>query len=108
MAVLSAVLTLLVGPAVPVPASPALLEALEQVEVTTSDRGRSGFQLRFAAGRSGPTEGTDYPLLAGSDLSVFDRVVVMITFGGGTRQVLMDGVITHRELTPEHSLAPGC
>ena len=100
MAVLSAVLTLLVGPAVPVPASPALLEALEQVEVTTSDRGRSGFQLRFAAGRSGPAELADYPLLAGSDLNVFDRVVVMITFGGGTRQVLMDGVVTHRELTP--------
>ena len=100
MAVLSAVLTLLVGPAVPVPASPALIEALEQVEVTTSDRGRSGFQLRFAAGRSGPAELADYPLLTGSDLNVFDRVVVMITFGGGTRQVLMDGVITHRELTP--------
>ena len=100
MAVLSAVLTLLVGPAVPVPASPALIEALEQVEVTTSDRGRSGFQLRFAAGRSGPAELADYPLLTGSDLNVFDRVVVMITFGGGNRQVLMDGVITHRELTP--------
>ena len=53
------------------PASPALLDALEQVEVTTSDRDRSGFQLRFAAGRSGPAELADYPLLAGSDLNVF-------------------------------------
>ena len=51
MAPLSTILTLLVGPTLPVPASPVLVDALDHVEVTASDRGRSGFQIVFSAAR---------------------------------------------------------
>ena len=58
---LSTILTLLIGPTLPAPASPLLLDALDHVEVTTSDRGRSGFQIVFSAGRSGSADLIDYP-----------------------------------------------
>jgi hypothetical protein len=99
MATLTSTLTLLGGPPAPAPAPAPVLEALESVEVTTGDRGRSGFQLRFSAGRSGSADRTDFPLISGPALRPFGRVVLQVAFGGSP-QVLMDGLITHRELIP--------
>jgi hypothetical protein len=99
-------LTLLTGPTVAVPAPPMLLDALDRVEVTTSDAGRSGFQLVFTVGRSGTADRADFPLLRQQLLQAFHRVVLVVTFGGLPR-VLMDGVITHRELTPGAAPATG-
>jgi hypothetical protein len=99
MAVLGTTLTLLTGPSVAVPAPSLVVDALERVEVTTSDSARSGFQLVFAAGRSGPAALLDFPLLSLPLLRQFHRVVLVVTFAG-TPKVLMDGVITHREVTP--------
>jgi hypothetical protein len=104
MAALTTHLTLLIGPTVAVPAPPVLLDSLDHVEVTTADRGRSGFQLTFSAGRSGSADLIDSPLLSLPALRPFSRVVLQVAFGGAP-QVLMDGVITHRELMP--SAAPG-
>jgi hypothetical protein len=104
MTTLTTTLTLLLGPRVPVPATPMLLDMLENVEVTTSDKGRSGFQLRFSAGRFGSADLKDSPLLSLPALRPFGRVVLQVAFGGSPR-VLMDGVITHRELIP--GSAPG-
>ena len=56
-------LTLLIGPTVPVPAPPGLLESLEQVKVTHDDERPSGFELTFKVGRSGPLDLIDYGLL---------------------------------------------
>jgi len=106
MALLSTTLTLLIGPTVAVPAPPLLVENLDRVEVTTSDTARSGFQLVFAAGRSGPADIVDFPLLTLPLLRPFNRVVLMVNFGG-LPKVLMDGVITHRELTPGSSPGTG-
>jgi hypothetical protein len=72
---------------------------MERVEVTTSDTARSGFQLVFAVGRSGPADIADFPLLTLPVLRQFSRVILVVTFAG-TPKVLMDGFITHRELTP--------
>jgi len=94
-------LTLLVGPTVAVPAPPLLTDALEHVEVTHSDEGRSGFQLTFEAGRSGPADLVDYPLQSLPLLRPFHRVVLIVSFGAVPR-VLMDGVITHQELSPSN------
>jgi hypothetical protein len=104
MAALTTHLTLLIGPTVAVPAPPVLLDSLDHVEVSTADRGRSGFQLTFSAGRSGSADLIDSPLLSLPTLRPFSRVVLQVAFGGAP-QVLMDGVITHRELMP--SAAPG-
>ncbi|HEU4421776.1 MAG TPA: hypothetical protein VFR67_04450 [Pilimelia sp.] len=99
MALLGTTLTMLIGPTIAVPAPPPLVENLERVEVTTSDTARSGFQLVFAAGRSGPADIVDFPLLTLPLLKPFNRVVLVVTFAG-VPSVLMDGIITHRELTP--------
>jgi hypothetical protein len=99
MSILGTTLTLLIGPTVAVPAPPTLIENLRRVEVTTSDDARSGFQLTFDAGRSGPADLVDYPLLASPLLKPFNRVILLVVFGALPR-VLMDGIITHQELTP--------
>lgn len=97
MALLGTNLTLLIGPTVPVPAPSGLVEHLDEVEVTTSDSERSGFRLGFDAGRSGLADLVDFRLM--SQLRPSYRVILVVTFSGMPR-VLMDGVITHRELTP--------
>jgi hypothetical protein len=93
-------LTLLTGPTVAVPAPPLLLDALDHVEVTNADSGRSGFQLVFTMGRSGAADRVDFPLLSQPLLQAFHRVVLVVVSFGGVPQVLMDGVVTHREVTP--------
>lgn len=100
----STTLTLLTGPTVAVPAPPLLLDALDRIEVTNSDTGRSGFQIVFTTGRSGSADLVDFPLFTEQVLQAFHRVVLVVTFAGRP-QVLMDGVVTHRELTS--GTAPG-
>jgi hypothetical protein len=94
-------LTLLIGPAVPVPAPVALTEALVSAEVTHTDEGHSGFQLTFQAGRSGPMDIVDYPLLLNPLLRTFNRVILMVTFNAVPR-VLFDGFITRQQLQPSN------
>ena len=91
-------LTLLIGPTVPVPAPPKLIEALDEARVEHTDEGRSAFQITFRAGRS-TTDLLDYPFLASPLLRPCSRVVLIITFRGFP-QVLMDGIITNQQLQP--------
>lgn len=101
MSLLGIHLTLLIGPAVPVPAPPPLMEALQSVEVTHSDEGRSGFQVAFQVGRSGPLDLLDYALLRSPLLKPFNRIILIVTFNA-TPRVLMDGIITHQQLSPSN------
>jgi hypothetical protein len=94
-------LTLMIGPTVAVPATPDVLEALQSIEVTHSDEGRSGFQIVFEAGRSGPTDLIDYKLLSNPLLRPFNRVILVVTFNA-IPQVLMDGITTHQQLSPSN------
>ena len=91
-------LVLWAGPTVPVPLSPTLLESLEEARVTVGDRGRSGFQLTFRAGRDAMSL-VDYEALLGPQLRPFNRVILVVTVGA-LPEVLMDGVITNQQLTP--------
>lgn len=97
--ILGAQLTLMMGPAVAVPVPPALAEALSSVEVTHTDQGKSGFQLRFQVGRSGPLDLVDFPLVGHPLLRPFTRVVLVVRFDLLPR-VLMDGVVTQVTLAP--------
>ncbi len=92
-------LSLLIGPTVALPAPPTMMEALCSVEVSHSDDRQSGFQIMFSIGRSGPLDLVDYPLVANPLLKPFNRVVIIVTFHGIPR-VLMDGVITHLQMSP--------
>lgn len=97
-------LTMMMGPTVAVPVPPPVVEALEGVEVSHTDEGRSGFQLTFKAGRSGPADLIEYSLLANPLFKPFNRVVLVVTFDLMPR-VLMDGVITDVQFAP--SSRPG-
>ena len=92
-------LTLMIGPTLAIPAPPLIAEALTGVEVTQSDRGRSGFQLTFEVGRSGPLDLVDYKLLTNPLLRPFNRVVLVVRFNI-LPQVLIDGIITNMQLSP--------
>ncbi len=96
MSVLGTRLTLLLGPTVPVPAPLPLTEALAHVEATHGDEGRSGFQIRFQAGR-GRTDAIDYALLQSPMLRPGVRVILLVTFGA-VPEVLVDGIITNQQL----------
>lgn len=89
-------LTVLIGETVPAPAPVHVLEALDDVSVTHTDSGRSGFQLRFRAGRARENL-LDYGLLQNPLLQPCSRVVLIATFNGAA-EVLMDGIITQQQL----------
>jgi hypothetical protein len=91
-------LTLMIGPAVPVPAPKVVLDALQNVEIT-SGKDKTGFQLTFAVGKNSPLLTTLLP--AGYFDPITTRVIVMVTLGG-LPQVLMDGVVTRQELGPSN------
>jgi phage protein D len=97
-------LTLLIGKKVPAPSPPLLLDAIQKVEVTCSDREQNGFQIIFSVGRSGSADASEYPLLNSPLLKQFNRVIIMVAFGV-VPKVLIDGVITHQQLNP--SIEPG-
>jgi hypothetical protein len=89
-------LTLMIGPAVPVPAPRAVVEALTAVQVTNGKAG-SGFQLTFAVGKKSPLLKTMLP--AGYFDPMITRVIIVATLGG-MPNVLMDGIVTRQELQP--------
>lgn len=93
-------LTLLIGPTVPIPATPDIAEAVQSVSVTHNDEGRSGFQIVLQVGRAGPTDLLDYRLLLNPLLRPFNRVIMVVLFNALPR-VLMDGVITTHQFSPE-------
>jgi hypothetical protein len=93
-------LNLLIGPdPVALPAPLGLLEALSDIEVTHSDRARSGFRISFAIGRSGPIDMLDYALVLSPLLQVGARVVLTVIFDI-TPRVIMDGIVTRRDVIP--------
>ena len=89
-------LTLMIGPAVPVPVSRAVLEALTGVQVmVTAGETTSGFELTFALDKNSPLH-TLFLLTGGAMIPVV-RVIIVVTVNG-TPEVLMDGVMTHHEI----------
>jgi phage protein D len=88
----------------PQPAPQPLLEALQRVRVTQGDGGRQGdyqqgFELTLRAER-GPGASSDYALLADPLLDPGNRLIVSVTLDA-TPHVLFDGIIAHRQLSPE-------
>lgn len=95
-------LMLLIGPTVPLPAPAVLMQHLDTVEVTQTDEGRSGFQIVFRAGRTGPADLLDYQLLSNPLLKQHNRVVITVLVNAVPR-VLMDGIIKHQQLNPSNT-----
>jgi hypothetical protein len=91
-------LQLLIGETVPTPAPLKVNEALDSVEITSRDEGRSGFQLVFQVGR-GVFDMMDYSLLKENRIKPFNRLLLNVLFGV-TPQPIMDGIITNHQLAP--------
>jgi hypothetical protein len=92
-------LSVMVGPAVPVPLPRAAIDELTSVEVTqTAERGKpGGFRLTFNLSKRSPLH-TVF-LLAGGAVPPVMRTLIVATVNG-TPHVLMDGVITKQDVTP--------
>ncbi|HEV7661594.1 MAG TPA: hypothetical protein VGO55_17275 [Allosphingosinicella sp.] len=94
-------LTLMIGPAVPIPAPQAVVDALTGVTVS-HDATRSGFQLSFAVSKKSILLTTLLP--AGYFDPISTRVVIIATVGGFPH-VLMDGLVTQQQLQPSSNPA---
>ena len=94
-------LTLLIGPAVPVPAPVEVVNSLTSIQVTSSTA-TSGFQLQFTVGKQSILQTTLLP--AGYFDPIITRVIVIATVFG-MPHVLMDGIVTRQEIAP--SSEPG-
>jgi hypothetical protein len=89
-------LTLLVGPAVPIPVPQVVLDALTSVDVTHDSENLSGFTLAFSLSTKSPLHTI---FLIGTVPVPVMRVILVVTMNGQP-QVLMDGVITETQVSP--------
>lgn len=87
-------LTLLVGPAVPVPAPQAVVDALTAVKVTSSAGQPGGFELTFHLDNHSPLHSV---FLLGAAQAPLMRVMLVATLDG-LPTVLADGVITRTQI----------
>lgn len=91
-------LTLMIGPAVPVPVTADVLDALDSVTVMSKATGTSGFELVFKMSVRSPLQ-TLFLVSAGVSIPLV-RVVIAVTVSGQTT-VLMDGVMTEHTASPD-------
>jgi len=89
-------LVLLLGDTVPLPAPYEVVTALTQAQVTMDAGGNDGFQLTFRIAQDAVV---DFGLVVSGLLDPFKRVVIAV-LAGALPEVLIDGVITHRQVTP--------
>jgi len=101
-------MTLMMGPVIPLPAPRVVMDALDSVEVRTSDGAASGFQLTFQF-TSKSELNTIFLIAAGNSTSMATpplRVLLIVTLNG-TPQPLFDGVMTNVEVQAGNQGSPG-
>lgn len=101
-------LSLLIGPIIPLPVPAMLIDALEEVTVTSASEGASGFQLRFKVNSKSELN-TLFLIAVGNNTSPGTpplRVVLIVTLGGRP-QPLFDGVLTNVEVQAGQNRQPG-
>lgn len=90
-------LTLMIGPAMPVPVPQEIINALNSVQVTNTVEGPSVFQLEFTLTNRSPLH-TIFLLSGQSPIPIL-RVIILISYMGRTER-LIDGVITRQDISP--------
>lgn len=90
-------LTLLMGPAVPVPVPKAVIDALTEITVTCQVGAASGFELRFAL--TNDSVFTSLMVMLGQ-IGPILRTIVVVTVNG-MPEVLIDGVVTQHQVSPD-------
>ena len=100
-------LTILAGPAVPLPLPSRALDALDTVEVALGTEDTSVLEMQFRAGRgSSLAEIAEYPIMNERGLQAGARVVVLLTLGI-IPSVLFDGIVTQTQLNPGQGQGDG-
>ena len=90
-------LSLMMGPVVPVPVPRLVVDALQSVSVTRATGEPSGFQLEFQFSSQSPLNTL---LLLLGQVGPFIRVVLTVVVNG-IPHVLIDGVITNHQVSPD-------
>jgi hypothetical protein len=90
-------LSLMIGPAVPLPVPREVIDAVTSIRVTTADEGASAFQIQFSLSSKSPLH-TLFLLSGGASIPLV-RVVIAVTVNGSPH-VLADGVMTNHEISP--------
>jgi hypothetical protein len=91
------ILQLMIGPGVPLPMPREVIDALVSVQVTSDTQAASVFQLTFMLSTKSPLH-TIFLVSGGAAIPLI-RVVIMV-ISKGMPEVLMDGVMTHHQVTP--------
>jgi hypothetical protein len=89
-------LTLMMGSFNASPVPRAVIDALTEVQVTSTVGSQGGFQLKLTLAKQSPVQ----QMLVGGQFDPRTRVIIAVTVNGAT-EVLMDGIITKQDLTPD-------
>jgi hypothetical protein len=89
-------LTLMMGPFNATPVPQAVIDALTDVQVTSTVGSQGGFQLKFTLAK----QSTVQQMLVGGKFDPRTRVIIAVTVNGST-EVLMDGIISKLDITPD-------
>ncbi len=90
-------LTLLMGPVIPVPVPKPVIDALTSVEVRNNTDDQSGFQLQF---KFSSCSILNTVLMMMGNVGPTIRTIILAT-QNGIPHVLMDGVVTNQQVTPD-------
>jgi hypothetical protein len=87
-------LTLMMGGFSAKPVPQPVIDALTEVQVTTTVGSQGGFQLKLTLGRNSPVQ----QMLSSGTFDPRQRVIIAVTVNGQT-EVLIDGIITKQDVT---------
>jgi hypothetical protein len=91
-------LTLMMGGFNAKPVPQPVIDALTEVQVTSTVGAQGGFQLKLTMGRTSPLQ----QMLESGFFDPRQRVIIAVTVNGQS-DVLMDGIITKQDFTPSNS-----
>jgi len=89
-------LTLMMGSFNASPVPQAVIDALTEVQVTSTVGSQGGFQLKLTLAKQSKVQ----QMLVGGQFDPRTRVIIAVTVNGST-EVLMDGIITKQDITPD-------
>jgi len=88
-------LTLMMGSFTASPVPQAVIDALTEVQVSSTVGSQGGFQLKFTVGKTSPVQ----QMIGSGFFDPCQRVIIAVTVNAST-EVLMDGIITKQDYTP--------
>jgi hypothetical protein len=89
-------LTLMMGSFNASPVPQPVIDALTEIQVSSTVGSQGGFQMKFTMGKQSPLQ----RMLSSGFFDPRTRVIIAVTVNGSV-EVLMDGIITKQDITPD-------